>query len=99
MHLKSLHESLRSEYGLPGWASMLLFGLAVVIIGLLLGIGLVLFIDWLMGPQELSDERDIPQEPVEDKKENEDHEKKEEKVNEQEEKQEKKVRKRTVKAD
>lgn len=56
MNLKTFHESLRSEYGLPGWASMLLFGLAVVVIGLLLGIGLVLFIDWFMGPQpEMSD--------------------------------------------
>lgn len=111
MNLKSLHESLRSEYGLPGWASMLLFGLAVVIIGLLLGIGLVLFIDSFTGLQESSEnEKEFPKTHQEIEKEEKitSKERNGETENEdgvhgnvggQDEKQEKKVRKRTVKTD
>jgi hypothetical protein len=36
--LQNLHERVRSDYGLPGWASMVLFGLAIIVVGLLLGI-------------------------------------------------------------
>lgn len=51
MNLKTFHESLRNDYGLPGWASMMLFGLLIVVVGLALGIVLVLAVDWFMGPQ------------------------------------------------
>jgi len=98
MHLKNFHESLRSDYGLPGWASMLLFGLVVIIIGLLLGIGLVLFIDWWMGPQPDMYEGVPPSmEEVDGKTEEENvEEEKVEEINE-EANDEKKVRKRKVK--
>jgi len=106
MNLKTFHESLRSDYGLPGWASMLLFGLAVVVIGLLLGIGLVLFIDWFMGPQpEIYEPQPTPLDEIDATKENkikeneedEEEENAEEVKDDEEVNQDKSVRKRKVK--
>lgn len=47
--LKDFHQSLNNDYGLPTWLTFLLFGLIIVVIGLLLGIVLVLVTDWFMG--------------------------------------------------
>jgi len=86
MNLKNFHESLRTDYGLPGWASMLLFGLAVIVIGLLLGIGLVLFIDWWMGPQpDMYEGQQMPVEEIDGKKEEDEGEEKVEEIREAEE--------------
>ncbi|XP_057304587.1 thioredoxin-related transmembrane protein 1-like [Hydractinia symbiolongicarpus] len=49
IELKNFHESLHNDYGLPGWISFVLFGLAVIIVGLLLGILLVVISDWVWG--------------------------------------------------
>ena len=37
LSFQDLHESLSKVYGVPGWASLLLMGLLLIIAGLLLG--------------------------------------------------------------
>jgi len=56
MELKSYHNTLNSDYGFPTWLSMLLFGLLIITIGLLLGMGLVLASDYIWGPPQYYDD-------------------------------------------
>ncbi|XP_065052168.1 thioredoxin-related transmembrane protein 1-like [Rhopilema esculentum] len=50
MELKNLHTSITETYGIPVWASFVLFGIFVVALGLILGLVMVLVSDYLFGP-------------------------------------------------
>lgn len=45
MVLRNLHSTITEEYGLPSWMSYVLFALATIVVGALLGLVLVLCID------------------------------------------------------
>ncbi|XP_065655781.1 thioredoxin-related transmembrane protein 1 isoform X2 [Hydra vulgaris] len=49
--LKDFHSTLNDEYNIPSWISFLLFGLIVIILGLLLGVALVILSDWVYPPE------------------------------------------------
>lgn len=49
MELKSYHSYLSTEHGFPQWLSMLLFGLVIILVGLLMGVIFVLVSDYFWG--------------------------------------------------
>jgi len=49
-YLRILHNKLMDEYGLPSWSSYLLFALGTILLGALLGLILVCFIDYIYPP-------------------------------------------------
>ncbi|KAG0718241.1 Thioredoxin-related transmembrane protein 1 [Chionoecetes opilio] len=51
MVLRSFHSVLVEEYGLPTWGSYLVFALATILVGALLGLILVCIIDFLFPPK------------------------------------------------
>jgi len=51
MVLRAIHTSLIEEYGLPYWGSYIVFALATVIIGALLGLILVCIVDFVFPPR------------------------------------------------
>jgi len=53
MTLKAYHETLHKQYGFPSWVALLLFGLIIILGGLLLGIGLVFVSDYIWPPQPM----------------------------------------------
>lgn len=48
--LKDYHESFSRNYGVPAWASLLLFGLILIAAGLIMGMVLVLMADYIWPP-------------------------------------------------
>jgi len=50
MQLKDLHTYVTEKYGVPVWASFVLFGVVVILLGLLLGMIMVVLSDYLYGP-------------------------------------------------
>jgi len=51
MFLRSLHSKLIEEYGVPYWGSYLIFALATILIGAILGLVLVCIIDFVFPPK------------------------------------------------
>lgn len=58
--LKDLHELLTVTYGLPVWASYTIFGVATVLTGLILGMGIVLISDFVLGGPSVIQSPQIP---------------------------------------
>lgn len=59
MELKTYHNHLSTEHGFPQWLSMLLFGLLIILIGLLLGVVFVLASDYIWGAPQYYDDNVI----------------------------------------
>jgi len=51
MFMRSVHTSMIEDYGVPYWASYILFALATILIGAVLGLILVCFIDCIYPPK------------------------------------------------
>jgi len=58
MVLRAIHTSLIEEYGLPYWGSYIVFALATVIIGALLGLILVCVVDFVFPPRTAASAHD-----------------------------------------
>lgn len=50
MQLKDLHTSLTDAYGIPVWASFVIFGVVIIVFGLVLGMGMVFLSDYIFDP-------------------------------------------------
>jgi hypothetical protein len=51
--LRAVHNKLMEEYGMPTWGSYLIFAIATIIIGALLGLVLVCLIDFIYPPKPI----------------------------------------------
>ncbi|KAK9510629.1 hypothetical protein O3M35_005370 [Rhynocoris fuscipes] len=49
--LRTIHNKLMEEYGLPNWGSYLIFALVTIILGAVLGLIMVCFIDFIYPPK------------------------------------------------
>jgi len=52
--LRAVHNKLMEEYGMPTWGSYLIFAIATIVIGALLGLVLVCLIDFIYPPKPVS---------------------------------------------
>ena len=59
MLLRNIHTSLTEEHGIPYWGSYLLFALATIVIGAVLGLVLVFMIDCFY-PSRVSQKKTEP---------------------------------------
>eukprot|EP00112_Aurelia_sp_Birch-Aquarium-sp1_P020643 Seg5373.3 transcript_id=Seg5373.3/GoldUCD/mRNA.D3Y31 product="Thioredoxin-related transmembrane protein 1" protein_id=Seg5373.3/GoldUCD/D3Y31 len=69
MKLKDVHTSLTETYGIPVWASFVIFGIIVILLGLLLGMLMVFISDYVFGPPcppSYENMGEIPPESVEE---------------------------------
>ncbi|XP_044728816.1 thioredoxin-related transmembrane protein 1 isoform X2 [Chrysoperla carnea] len=55
--LRSVHNHFMTEYGLPSWGSYLIFALATIILGAILGLILVCIIDFVYPPKPIYKEK------------------------------------------
>ncbi|KAL0273630.1 UNVERIFIED_CONTAM: hypothetical protein PYX00_006261 [Menopon gallinae] len=60
--LRSIHNQLLEEYGLPTWGSYLIFAVATIFIGALLGLVLVCIIDCIYTPKSSSSMKTLKEE-------------------------------------
>ncbi|XP_071450476.1 thioredoxin-related transmembrane protein 1 [Hetaerina americana] len=68
MVLRSIHTKLMEEYGLPTWGSYLIFAVATIVMGALLGILLVAIIDHFYPPKPHTTTKSIVKPDDKDKK-------------------------------
>ncbi|KAF5296017.1 hypothetical protein FQR65_LT10320 [Abscondita terminalis] len=55
--LRGIHNHLMEEFGLPTWGSYLIFAIATIILGALLGLVLVCIIDFVYPPKQLASKK------------------------------------------